>query len=111
MCIRDRTLAEVIATSDFPNGVVNILTGLKNEIALELAKHMDVNALYFNDANKDFNKSVQMQAVNNLKRIILPEDFNWHEDSCENPYGIIQFMEIKTTWHPIENISEMGSGY
>jgi acyl-CoA reductase-like NAD-dependent aldehyde dehydrogenase len=105
------TLAEVIATSDFPNGVVNILTGLKNEIALELAKHMDVNALYFNDANKDFTKSVQMQAVNNLKRIILPENFNWHEDSCENPYAIIQFMEIKTTWHPIENISEIGSRY
>jgi acyl-CoA reductase-like NAD-dependent aldehyde dehydrogenase len=105
------TLAEVITTSDFPNGVVNILTGLKNELALELSKHMDVNALYFNDANKEFTKSIQMQAVNNLKRIILPENFNWHEDSCENPYAIIKFMEIKTTWHPIENISEMGSRY
>lgn len=105
------TLAEVIATSDFPNGVINILTGSKNEIVPHLAKHMDVKALYLNDINKEFTKSVQMQAVNNLKRIILPEDFNWHEESCENPYTIIKFMEIKTTWHPIENISETGLRY
>ncbi len=105
------TLAEVIATSDFLSGVINILTGSKNEILPHLAKHMDVNALYLNDMNKDLTKSVQIQAVNNLKRIILTNSSDYYEDDCENPYIIKKFMEIKTTWHPIENISEMGSMY
>ncbi len=105
------TLAEVIATSDFLGGVINILTGSKNEILPHLAKHMDVNALYLNDMNKDLTKSVQIQAVNNLKRIILTNSSDYYEDDCENPYIIKKFMEIKTTWHPIENISEMGSMY
>ena len=105
------SLAEVFANSDVPSGVVNILTGSKKEIRLDLAKHMDVNALYLCDNNAESNKSNQIAAADNLKRIILPNNYNWHQNSLESPYEIIRFMETKTTWHPIENISNSGTGY
>lgn len=105
------SIAEVFANSDVPPGVVNILTGSKKETTLHLAKHMDVNALYLCDNNVESNKSNQIEAANNLKRIILPNDYNWHLNSIESPYEIIRFMETKTTWHPIENISNSGTGY
>jgi acyl-CoA reductase-like NAD-dependent aldehyde dehydrogenase len=105
------SLAEVFANSDVPPGVVNILTGSKKEIRLDLAKHMDVNALYLCDNNAESNKSNQIAAADNLKRIILPNNYNWYQNSLESPYEIIRFMETKTTWHPIENISSSGTGY
>ena len=104
------TLAEVLATSDVPAGVVNILTGKKEEIMVHLAKHMDVNAIYLTD-NLEHKKSVQEEAIQNLKRVIVGKQKSWDDSSVENPYIITDFMETKTTWHPVEVISGTGSGY
>ena len=70
------TLAEVLATSDVPAGVVNILTGKKDEIMAHLAKHMDVNAIYLTD-NLKYKKSVQEEATQNLKRVVLGNQKSW----------------------------------
>ena len=104
------TLAEVLATSDVPGGVVNILTGKKEEIMVHLAKHMDVNAIYLTD-NLEHKKSVQEEAIQNLKRVVLGNQKSWDDRTVENPYIITDFMETKTTWHPVEVISGTGSGY
>ena len=104
------TLAEVLVTSDVPGGVVNILTGKKEEIMVHLAKHMDVNAIYLTD-NLEHKKSVQEEAIQNLKRVIVGKQKSWDDSSVENPYIITDFMETKTTWHPVEVISATGSGY
>ena len=104
------TLAEVLATSDVPGGVVNILTGKKEEIMIHLAKHMDVNAIYLTD-NLEHKKSVQEEAIQNLKRVVVGKQKSWDDSSVENPYIITDFMETKTTWHPVEVISGTGSGY
>ena len=104
------TLAEVLVTSDVPGGVVNILTGKKEEIMVHLAKHMDVNAIYLTD-NLEHKKSVQEEAIQNLKRVIVSKQKSWDDSSVENPYIITDFMETKTTWHPVEVISGTGSGY
>lgn len=104
------TIAEVLATSDVPAGVVNILTGKKEEITVHLAKHMDVNAIYLTD-NLEHKKLVQEEAIQNLKRVIVGKQKSWDDSSVENPYIITDFMETKTTWHPVEVISGSGSGY
>ena len=104
------TLAEVLVTSDVPEGVVNILTGKKEEIMVHLAKHMDVNAIYLTD-NLEHKKSVQEEAIQNLKRVVVGKQKSWDDRTVENPYIITDFMEIKTTWHPVEVISATGSGY
>ena len=104
------TLAEVLATSDVPGGVVNILTGKKEEIMVHLAKHMDVNAIYLTD-NLEHKKSVQEEAIQNLKRVVVGKQKSWDDLTVENPYIITDFMETKTTWHPVEVISGTGSGY
>ena len=104
------TLAEVLVTSDVPGGVVNILTGKKEEIMVHLAKHMDVNAIYLTD-NLEHKKSVQEEAIHNLKRVVVGKQKSWDDLTVENPYIITDFMETKTTWHPVEVISATGSGY
>lgn len=104
------TLAEVLVTSDVPEGVVNILTGKKEEIMLHLAKHMDVNAIYLTD-NLEHKKLVQEEAIQNLKRVVVGKQKSWDDRTVENPYIITNFMETKTTWHPVEVISATGSGY
>ena len=104
------TLAEVLATSDVPTGVVNILTGKKEEIMVHLAKHMDVNAIYLTD-NLEHKKSVQEEAIQNLKRVVVGKHKSWDDSLVENPYIITDFMETKTTWHPVEVISGKGSRY
>ena len=104
------TLAEVLVTSDVPEGVVNILTGKKEEIMVHLAKHMDVNAIYLTD-NLEHKKSVQEEAIQNLKRVVVGKQKSWDDRTVENPYIITDFMETKTTWHPVEVISATGSGY
>ena len=104
------TLAEVLVTSDVPGGVVNILTGKKEEIMVHLAKHMDVNAIYLTD-NLEHKKSVQEEAIHNLKRVVVGKQKSWDDRTVENPYIITNFMETKTTWHPVEVISVTDSGY
>ena len=104
------TLAEVLATTEVHAGVVNILTGKKEVIMVHLAKHMDLTAIYLTD-NLEHKKSVQEEAIHNLKRVVVGKQKSWDDRTVENPYIITDFMEIKTTWHPVEVISATGSGY
>jgi acyl-CoA reductase-like NAD-dependent aldehyde dehydrogenase len=105
------TLSEVLSTSDVPGGVVNILTGKRKELIEHVGSHMDVNAVLYADSDNDEIKKLQILAVDNLKRIIRLKEHNWNSDEIENPYVISDFMESKTTWHPIEKISGTGTGY
>jgi acyl-CoA reductase-like NAD-dependent aldehyde dehydrogenase len=97
------TFAEVLHASDVPAGVVNILTGYRKELITHFASHMDVNAtLACGISDEDF-ASIQTQAVANLKRVIKWNPKNWYASECEDPYRILDFTEVKTTWHPIGN--------
>lgn len=104
------SFAEVLETSDLPAGVVNILTGSADEMLTTLVEHMDVNALFLSNASKEMVKSTQLSAVDNLKRVlVLNED--WTDESAQGIRFISCFQEIKTTWHPIEQIGGATSTY
>ena len=104
------TLAEVLATSDLPGGVVNILTGKSKELHVHFANHMDVNAVIYCRDNETELKAIAENASLNLKRSFFWHK-NWTDDANQNPYLIIDLQEIKTTWHPIEQIGSSGAKY
>jgi len=89
------TLGEVLATSDVPAGVVNILTGDRAELLPWLISHLDVNAVDLTGADDDLEAEVVAGAAANVKRVV----FGDVEE--ESPYAIADFMEMKTLWHPI----------
>ncbi|MFM2295313.1 MAG: hypothetical protein RLZZ350_1726 [Verrucomicrobiota bacterium] len=97
------TFAEILATSDLPGGVVNILTGKRAELAPHVATHMDVNSIV--DASGDAALGAQLQggvAVNlkrYAKRALTVKD--WFTAKSEDPYWILDSVEFKTAWHPI----------
>ncbi len=95
------SFAEVLHASDVPPGVVNILTGFREELTEHFASHMDVNAVVFCDGSPDDAKDIQDQAADNIKRVVDRVDTDWGADSAQNPYLIKQTQETKTTWHPI----------
>jgi acyl-CoA reductase-like NAD-dependent aldehyde dehydrogenase len=104
------SFAEVLATSDVPGGVVNILTGQVAELLPTLAGHMDVNALSLADIDPNLLMAAQDTAIDNLKRCtVYTEDFT--SQTNQGLAYISAFQEIKTTWHPIEQLSGGGSGY
>lgn len=104
------TFAEVLATSDVPGGVVNILTGEVGELLPTLAGHMDVNALSLAPISTDSSVAAQEVAVDNLKRVrIYAEPL--YVKSAQGLSYISDFQEIKTTWHPIEQIAGGAGGY
>jgi len=106
------TFSEMLATSDLPNGVVNILTGFESELLSYFANHMDVNAIVYARDNEASVKIIQELAPMNVKRSVLwnKKDW-WRPEDAENPYLILDTCEIKTTWHPIENIGVSGGKY
>lgn len=104
------TLAEVINSSDVPGGVINIITGSQNELNGTFANHMDINAILYSGGLKESLKSIQEQAVINVKRVFSYEN-EWMKESGQSVYFINDFQEIKTTWHPIENIGGSTSSY
>jgi acyl-CoA reductase-like NAD-dependent aldehyde dehydrogenase len=95
------TFAEILATSDLPGGVVNILTGKRAELVPHIAAHMDVNAIV--DSAGDFEISAKLQAgvATNLKRYSNHTATDWFSAKVENPYWILDTVEFKTAWHPI----------
>lgn len=105
------TFAEVLATSDVPGGVVNILTGNQAELLTQFAAHKDVNAILYCGAASEMIAKIQDLAIENLKRVVLREDGDYFDDKHESPYLIFDFQETKTTWHPIEVIAGAGAGY
>ncbi len=86
-------LAEAVATSDVPAGVVNILTGRRAELAPVLAAHMDVNAIDITGANGDV-AELERAAAENVKRVV-------RQAEEQSPWEIAKFLELKTIWHPI----------
>jgi acyl-CoA reductase-like NAD-dependent aldehyde dehydrogenase len=91
------SLAEVLATSDVPGGVVNILTGHREELLKQMASHMDVNAIILCSPETEERKLVQLEASHNVKRVLLRED----GPLDLSPYHVMDLQEIKTTWHPV----------
>lgn len=104
------TFAEVLNSSDVPGGVVNILTGKGSEMTEALTKHMDVNAVIYGRDDKTVLSSIKANAVLNVKRV-FHYDLDWTSDSAQSLYMISYPMELKTTWHPIENIGGASSSY
>jgi acyl-CoA reductase-like NAD-dependent aldehyde dehydrogenase len=97
------TLAEVLATSDVPGGVINILTGFTAELVPWLAGHMDVNAIDLTGVPKEQRAEVEQLSAENVKRIVQAEgpEADWLADTAQSPYVVTAFMEMKTVWHPI----------
>jgi len=95
------SFAEVVHAADVPAGVVNILTGLREELAGQFASHMDVNAVVYGGLDDAAAKTIGTLAAENIKRVIPRDGIDWLADAAENPYLIRDTQEVKTTWHPI----------
>jgi acyl-CoA reductase-like NAD-dependent aldehyde dehydrogenase len=97
------TFAEILATSDLPGGVVNILTGKRAELAPHIASHMDVNAIVDGTGDPGLGALLQAGTAKNLKRYstnaLSPEE--WFTTKAEDPYKILDTVEFKTAWHPV----------
>lgn len=93
------TFAEVLATSDLPGGVVNILTGRAAEVAPWLASHDDVNGLDLTGVtDPELAKSLEESAAQTLKRVVRPSAPKWTDDPGLS--RMTPFLETKTVWHP-----------
>jgi acyl-CoA reductase-like NAD-dependent aldehyde dehydrogenase len=97
------TFAEILATSDVPGGVVNVLTGKRAELAPHIASHMDVNAVVDGAGDADLSARLQGGTAINLKRYVrhAPAPAAWFTAQGEDPYWILDTVEFKTAWHPI----------
>jgi acyl-CoA reductase-like NAD-dependent aldehyde dehydrogenase len=95
------SLGEVLATSDVPGGVVNLLTGRVGELVPWLAGHMDVNAIDVTGVPPDRLAEVEELAAENVKRIHRAPDVDPFDPAAQSPYEITALMEFKTVWHPI----------
>jgi acyl-CoA reductase-like NAD-dependent aldehyde dehydrogenase len=102
------TLSEVLATSDVPGGVINVLTGLKAELVPVMAGHVDVDAIDVWGVPDALRTEVELVAADNVKRLsrrpagITDARFDWLDDrATERPEWIAAFLEMKTVWHPV----------
>jgi acyl-CoA reductase-like NAD-dependent aldehyde dehydrogenase len=98
------TFGEILATSDFPAGVVNLLAGERDELLPHLGKHMDVDAVLVGTAAASDAELVATEGAENLKRVRVlrpPTGGDWLSESAQSPLWIEPFVEIKTIWHPI----------
>lgn len=102
------SLTEVLATSDVPAGVINLLTGRKRELIPALAAHEDVDALDVWGVPDDLRRDVELSAADSVKRVarrpkgITDARFDWLDDrASERPEWIAAYLEMKTVWHPI----------
>ncbi len=96
------TFAEALATSDVPAGVVNVLTGLRDELVPVMAKHMDIDAMEIS-ADDPLRSMVETEASHNVKRVRLRRDDgrDWYDDHAQSLDHIERYCEIKTIWHPV----------
>ncbi len=96
-------LGEMLATSDLPGGVVNVLTGFRKEMVPTFAAHRHLRALV-GVANADERKALALGAADSMKRLHLlkaEEPIDWSADSVQSLYAVRDTLEFKTTWHPI----------
>jgi len=95
------SLGEVLATSDVPGGVVNILTGLTAELVPWLAGHMDVNAIDVTGVPEDLATEAERLSAENVKRVVRARDVDPFSEQAQSPYDVTALMEFKTVWHPM----------
>jgi acyl-CoA reductase-like NAD-dependent aldehyde dehydrogenase len=97
------TFSEIIATSDLPGGVVNVLAGDRAELAPHFASHMDVNAIVDASGDDKIERELQRGGAFNVKRYTRRDltAAQWRQSGAENPYWILDTVEMKTAWHPI----------
>jgi acyl-CoA reductase-like NAD-dependent aldehyde dehydrogenase len=102
------TLSEVLATSDVPGGVVNLLTGFKSELVPVMAAHVDIDAIDTWGVPDALRLDTELVAADDIKRIarrpttVREDRFDWLDDrASERPEWIAAFLEMKTVWHPI----------
>ena len=96
-------LGEMLATSDLPGGVVNLLTGFRKEMVPTFATHTHVRALS-GVATADDRKTLKLGAAESVKRVKLraaEDEIDWFSDDAQSLYEIRDFLEFKTTWHPV----------
>ncbi len=91
------TFAEVLNSSDVPGGVVNLVTGFADELLPVMSSHMDVNALLLCSDDAKAAAGAREQGAENVKRVVVKPDAPLEE----SPYHVMDFQEIKTTWHPV----------
>ena len=97
------TFSEILATSDLPGGVTNILTGKRADLVSHIASHMDVNAIVDATGASEIEAKLRAGTALNVKRYsshTLPED-EWLSEKGNDPYWILDTVEFKTAWHPI----------
>jgi acyl-CoA reductase-like NAD-dependent aldehyde dehydrogenase len=104
------TFAEVLATSDLPAGVVNVLTGSEDELVDGFHSHMDINAVVYANGHTENATMLAKGAAVNVKRLFV-YDIDFSDESAENPYLIADLQEVKTIWHPIEQVGGATSSY
>ncbi|MBB1253571.1 aldehyde dehydrogenase family protein [Streptomyces sp. OF3] len=104
------SLAEVLATSDVPGGVVNLLSGRAAELGPPLAAHQDVNAIDLTGADAELARELEIAAADNLKRVVRPGlTSDWAvEPGLER---MLAYLETKTVWHPTGSLGAAGSAY
>jgi aldehyde dehydrogenase (NAD+) len=91
----------MLATSDLPGGVVNILTGFRKELVPTFATHTHLRAISA-VANPEERKALRLGAAESIKRVHFAEaDTDWFGDGAQSLYAIRDTLEFKTTWHPI----------
>ncbi|MFG3583623.1 aldehyde dehydrogenase family protein [Streptomyces sp. NPDC047990] len=103
------SLGEVLATSDLPGGVVNVLSGRTAEIAAPLAAHQDVNAIDLAGADEVLAKELEIAAADNLKRVLRPQPVDYAR--TPGTERLTAFLETKTVWHPTGSLGASGSSY
>ena len=97
-------LAEILATSDVPPGVVGLLTGRREDLAETAASHRDVDTIACYGGEPAAAKAIEVAAAGNVKRVVLRDDpapAAWREPSMQSLYAIEPYVELKTAWHPI----------
>lgn len=104
------TFAEVLNSSDVPAGIVNILTGQEEELISHFGSHKDVNAILYAGTSDENYLTLKKLASDTVKRV-QRTTLDFMKENAENPYLISDFQEVKTTWHPIENIGGSSSSY
>jgi len=97
------TFSEILATSDLPGGVINLLTGKRAELAPHIASHMDVNAVVDGAGDAEMSAKLQGGVAINLKRYANHSlsAADWFTNKGEDAYWIQATVEFKTAWHPI----------
>lgn len=93
---------EMLATSDLPGGVVNLLTGFRQELVPTFATHTHLRAISA-VANVDERKALRLGAAESVKRVHFTDgaEADWLGEGAQSVYAIRNFLEFKTTWHPI----------